>query len=359
MSSTQPATKSKTIATACAAFAIGFVMVAVLLHLTLRHPQSLHADMRSEKLAMMRQWSGAASSASFGSSHVHNGFDPRIFDKGMAGTPAQSRTVNLAIEGGSQTEQRLMALEFLRSLRPSQAARPQACLLILELAAGANFTTEHLVDPRAINIYDWSTLKFAMRLVSPNMALSQRLGRVTYAWTAMALHYMNIGMMSNRIWPAPLNARMIDEQTKEDRRGLLLVPEPAWMRGIIQIKISQSPPHATAVTGSLVPGNFDLVDELKSVSPVRNLNVVYVVMPMISDLTTRKDYPETLVTAHGPVPVVNLGRPDRYPGLYRSELWLDDAHLNADGARTATGLLAESLKRWYAVHGQPAPCAER
>jgi hypothetical protein len=35
----------------------------------------LYAEVRSEKLAMLANWRGRASSAAFGSSHVDNGFD--------------------------------------------------------------------------------------------------------------------------------------------------------------------------------------------------------------------------------------------------------------------------------------------
>jgi hypothetical protein len=107
---------------------------------------------------------------------------------------------------------------------------------------------------------------------------------------------------------------------------------------------------------SLVPGNRELVDELIDASPVRNLNVVYTVMPMISDLARQTIYPPAIDTAHGPVPIVNLGQPSLYPQLYQPSLWLDDAHLNEEGARLATRLFAESLKQWYAIHGGLAPC---
>jgi hypothetical protein len=53
---------------------------------------------------------------------------------------------------------------------------------------------------------------------------------------------------------------------------------------------------------------------------------------------------------------VNLARPDLYPQIYHAELWHDDSHLNEAGAQLATRLLAESLKNWYAVHGEPASC---
>ena len=49
---------------------------------------------------------------------MHNGFDPRIFDAAMRGTAEQTRSLNLGIAGGSQSEQRATALEFVRHLQP-------------------------------------------------------------------------------------------------------------------------------------------------------------------------------------------------------------------------------------------------
>src|ERR1700722_607244 len=106
--------------------ALGFVLVAGVVHLGMRDPLYLHADIRSEKLFLLQQWSGKAYAASFGSSHVHNRFDPRTCDAVMAGTPEETRSVNLAIAGGSQSEQRAMAMEFVRQLQvPTEA--PRAC----------------------------------------------------------------------------------------------------------------------------------------------------------------------------------------------------------------------------------------
>src|SRR5271155_3278263 len=112
--------------------ALGFVLVAGVVHLGMRDPIRLHADIRSEKLFLLQQWSGRAYASSFGSSHMHNGFDPRAFGAVMAGTPQETRTLNLAIAGGSQSEQRAMALEFVRQLQAPKGTGARACLVILE-----------------------------------------------------------------------------------------------------------------------------------------------------------------------------------------------------------------------------------
>jgi hypothetical protein len=69
--------KQRPIAKALGMAALGFGLVAGVAHLGVRDPIHLHADIRSKKLFLLKQWSGSMYSASFGSSHVHNGFDAR------------------------------------------------------------------------------------------------------------------------------------------------------------------------------------------------------------------------------------------------------------------------------------------
>jgi hypothetical protein len=342
-------------------FGLGFVVIAGVVHLGMRDTLYLHADIRSEKLLILKEWSGKAYSASFGSSHMQDGFDPRIFDSTMADTPAQTRSINLAIAGGSQSEQRLTALEFLRTMKTAAPAEtttgPHACMVILELTAGANLGSDHLVHPRTINIYDWKTARFVTRLTSPTMGNTQRVGRIGVALAAMGMHYINLGMLSSKIFPAPLDQEILDIETRDDRRGLMVAPpNPPWAVEKISRLIAESPKQPVVTQGVILPGNRELVDELKTASPVHNLQVVYVVLPKTSDLTEQVNFIDTLDTQHGPVPIVNLARPDLYPQIYHTELWHDDSHLNGAGAQLATKLLAENLKSWYAVHGEPASC---
>ena len=183
---------------------LGFTLTAGLIHLGIRRPLYLRADIRSGKLQLLEETRGQVFSAAFGSSHVHNGFDPRAFDRALASTPLATRSVNLAVAGGSQTEQRVMALEFVRSLRTpprSSSEAPPQCLVLLELGAGANFLSDHLVHPRAINIYDRDTAGFVATLTSPGMSREQAYGRRAFAEAAMALHYLNVGMLSFRYLP--------------------------------------------------------------------------------------------------------------------------------------------------------------
>jgi hypothetical protein len=338
-------------------FGIGFLIVAGGIHLASPRPFALHAAMRSEKIALLAQERGKALSASFGSSHVHYGFDPRAFDAAMAGTPMATHSINLAIAGGSQSEQRAMALAFVEDLPPTPSVAPQACFILLELNAGANFTREHLVHPRAINLYDWPTTRFVLRLTSPAISFEQRAGRTAFALIAMTLHFANVGMLSSRIFPAPLDDQQILAETLEDRRGLIVEQRRAGVLEQLRLIEARAPQKPAMTQAALLPGNRDLADELQAKAGAK-LQIVYLVMPKLSDLSTQADYPEAIATNDGEVPIVNLARPDLYPQLYRPELWLDDAHLDEAGAQLATALIAAQLKSWYAAHGQPKSCGQ-
>jgi hypothetical protein len=336
-------------------FAVGFLAVAGAIHAAIRNPLRLHADIRSEKLAVLDAMQGKAESAAFGSSHVHNGFNPGVFDRELAGSPLQTRSENLAVAGGSQSEQRAMALEFVNHLQPP-ADGSRACLVILELNAGANFTRDHLVHPRAINIYDWSAARFVSHLVEPTMTFEQRAGRTGYALLAMGLHYTNVGMLSNLIFAPPLDNAMLAHEMDNDRRGQEIGVYTPAMAAAMAKEIVAEPKQMKLELASLTPGNSELIAEIAKASAVKGLTFAYIAMPKLDDLALSYDYPDHIDAGGAPVPIVNLARPDRYPQLYRAELWHDDAHLNGRGAEMASALIADELKQWYAAHGGTPRC---
>lgn len=335
-----------------ALFALGFATIATALHLAVGPTLALHADMRSEKLRLLADSRGHATSAAFGSSHIHYGFDPRAFDAALATTPQATHTINLAVAGGSQSEQRALALAFVHQLAAAPKPQPTT-LILLELTAGANFTREHLVHPRAIDLYDWPTTRFVLHLTSPKMSLAQRTGRTAFALIAFTLHSANVGMLSSRLFPAPLDTNQLTAETIADRRGLLVEERRPGVLDQLRDLEQRMPPHPTITRGELLPGNRDLAEELIQADPSRSIEPVYIILPKISDLAHETIYSDSLPTSEGPIPILNLARPDLYPQLYAPELWLDDAHLAEPGARLASTLLAQSLISWQATHANP------
>jgi hypothetical protein len=336
-------------------FAAGFLAVAAAIHTAIANPLRLHADIRSEKLVVLDDMVGKAESAAFGSSHIHNGFNPGAFDRALAGSPLQTRSENLGIAGGSQSEQRAMALEFVRHLQPpNQPGR--ACIVMLELNAGANFTSDHLVHPRAIDIYDWPTARFVSHLVEPSMTFEQRAGRTGYALAAMALHYTNVGMLSNLIFAPPVDQAQLSGETVDDRRGQIIgLYDPAREAAMAK-EIAAEPTQMKLQSASTSPGNREMIAEIAAASKVKGIAFAYIAMPKLSDLAVSYAYPDAIDADGVEVPIVNLARPDLYPQLYKAGLWHDDAHLNDIGAKLASTLIADALKQWYAAHGGAPRC---
>ena len=346
---TTDAVTPKTVFRAIVFFFAAFVLSAALLHIILPPAIGLYAAMRSEKLILLGQFKDRATTAVFGSSHVHNGFDPRTFDRTLAGTPLATTTLNLGIAGGSQSEQRAMALQFVSHLKPHP---DQACFVLLELNAGANFTNDHLVHPRAINVYDWQTVHFVSRLSPPSLGRSRAAGRLLYALAASGLHYANVGMLSSLIFNPSPDREMLADETKDDRRGLLEEagsPTMGPLFATIGHSMKPSPEP-------LLPGNYDLLSELQHDSLVHNVHFVYWVSPRVDNLDHYPVYPPEITVSGVTTPILSIARPDLYPALYQPQNWADDAHLSGSGAALLGNILGGQLLDWYKAHPQPMAC---
>jgi hypothetical protein len=345
-------------------FAATFALTAAVLHGVVYafagDPFRLYAAGRSEKLAVMDRMRGKAFSAVFGSSHAANGFVPRAFDAALAGSPDATTTANLAIVGGSQSEQRRMAIEWVAHLvTPAQAgAPPQPCFVILELGAGANLLDADLVHPRAINIYDLPTTRLISQMTDAAMPRVQRAGRISYALIELGLHTINLGMLSNVIFRPPLDQELIYSETRDDLRGLYPEEAPSNVPGDVTSVVNSAPAHPLAVDEHLLPGNTRMIEEIDRASRVHDLSPVYLVMPLISDTHETHLYPDHLVADGREVPIINMARADLYPEFYAGANWHDGAHLSDKGAALFSARFAATLKQWYAQHGGPIACIQ-
>jgi hypothetical protein len=324
----------------------GFALTAGILHLCIRNPLRLYAEIRSEKLAVMDQWRGRASSAAFGSSHVDNGFDPRVFDNVLHGTAAETTSLNLGISGGAQTEQEVVAKRFIESL-PDPVPGSQARFVLLEITAGANFTNDHLFHPRAINIYDLPTIRLAMDYSNARkLGLKRAVGRSGFALLAGLLHYTNVGMLSSTIFSAPLNAELFASQTDDDRRGL--TPNHPSSPQSVEYRIDQGiaatnrPPEARPA--EILDGHHAMLQNLAAAARRKHVQLVYFVAPRLDDLISYPVLPASIPGPLGPVFILNEGQPALHPELFRADLWHDPGHLTEAGAALYSRLLAEDLK---------------
>lgn len=334
-------------------FALAFIFVATIIHMFLSDPIRLHADLRSEKLDILDGWKGGVYAAAFGSSHVNNDFDPRAFDDELTSMQRRTPSVNLGIEGGSQSEQRAVAIEFLRHFSSGTASAQQPCFVLLELNAGANFTPDHLVHPRAINIYDWPTTKFVLSLSDGTMSLVQRIGRGGYAFVAMAMHYTNVGMLSSDILNPPINKQLLRDETDNGRRGLHALVGDLNNMPQFASAADAAPPIAEPKT--LTPGNYQLLYQLAAASNNPRLHLTYIVLPFYEDKVRYPQYPNSIQSPHGVEPILSI-RPDIHPELFQPKYWHDDAHMNEEGAALASRLLADQLQSWYLEHHRNTNC---
>jgi hypothetical protein len=295
-------------------------------------------------------------SAAFGSSHVQMGFNPSAFDQALAGSPVATRSANVAVLGGSQSEQRRMAIEWVRHFTPPPPG-PQPCLIVLELNAGANLPADDLVHPRSINIYDWPTARLIMQMVDPSMGLKQRVGRNANALLDFGLHSINFGMLSNFIFTPPNDAALMARLTESGGRGQLVDTTPQVPTDEVRNVLGSRPAHPSVQVMPLLPGNVRMIEEIDAASPVKTLSPVYLVTPLTVDVQEIHTYPDHLEVDGKTVPIINMARPDLYPELYQPHLWHDGAHFDGPGAELFSTLFAKRLAAWYAEHGAPTPCS--
>jgi len=356
-----PRPTSRHIVASVAMMSIGFVLTAAIVHLSIRNPLRLYAEIRSEKLAILDQWRGRESSAAFGSSHVDDGFDPRAFDAELRGTAAETTTLNLGISGGSQTEQAVVAKKFIDSL-PDPGKDSQARFVLLEITAGANFTNDHLFHPRAINIYDLPIVRLAVDYSNPRkLGWRRAIGRSGFSLLAGLLHYTNVGMLSSSIFSAPLNEELLASQTGDDRRGLtpnhLAAPGSPESRADQQLFAAGGVPRPEP--GEVLDGHYALLRYLADAARRKHVQLVYFVAPRLDNLITYSVFPESIKGPLGPVLILNEGQPALHPELYRAGLWHDPTHLTEAGAAIFSKLLADDLKsKLQLTAATPAPRSE-
>jgi len=326
----------------------GFFASVALLRLLIGDPLSLYASERSEKLEIMRRSNYAYSSAIFGSSHVHQGFDPRSFDAALAGTPLAVHSFNLGIDGGAQIEQRVMALSFLQHLKPPTENRP--CFVMLEATADPTFAVYFASNPRQINILDWRSMALLLKFPPDGYLRPNQIHRRLISFSVALNHAVNMGMLSNRIFRPPYDEDAICEETADDQRGLHHITGNIYFEQELAHAFSQRASPPAAVPDELGPGYESIMQDLRSAPNGDHAQLVWVVMPLVKDLIRYKVYPASEVTPFGEVPILDMGRPDLYPQLYDKSLWLDSQHMNEQGSQLFSSLLAQQLLAWSQTH---------
>jgi hypothetical protein len=333
-------------AIACAA--LGFVGTCLLVRALIPAPISLYAEVRSEKLALARQWAADAPVATFGSSHVDCGFDPRAFDRSLSPTSSRPLSINLGVLGGVQIEQAAIAREYARLSTASPAARAAAHILLMEININVNFDKKMMTHPRSIYIYDFTALRLAVQFSDRKLGLVRATGRSAVALFEFALNFMNMGMLSDQIFHPPLNRAILESQSATNRRGLSppSVPPTDQETREMHAFIAGLRAAPVASAAELTPG---LCAEATSLLPQSTASdgyhLIYIVTPKLGDLRSYSTYPDTLTCGRLSIPIVNVAQPPAHPELYEPSLWHDMTHLNERGAGVYSRLLGLAVRQ--------------
>jgi len=342
---TAPPGKSA-IAGAVLLFLAGFAVMAAFMHLLAGNTLDLYAVDRSEKLEILRRNGYPYNSAMFGSSHVHQGFDPRVFDATLAGSRSATYSFNLGIDGGSVIEERVMALGFLDRLKPTSASQP--CFVMLEANAPKAFAAMYTSHPRQINILDWESFRVALQL-PPTATFGRTKHYRLTTFSGAFYHAIAMGMLSDRIFRPPFKEESIQAETVDDRRGVHHFTEK-YGQDDVERALSRQHFPPTAVATQLPKGNATIMEDLQNSPNGKRVQLVWVVMPLMRDLEQYDVYFPTEPTSFGEVPVLDMARPDLYPQLYDRSLWEDGAHMNEQGSILFSRLLAQQLLSWAQAH---------
>jgi hypothetical protein len=329
-------------------FFMGFVAAAAALHFVIGDDLTLYAAARSEKLELLKRSGHGATSAMLGSSHVNQGFDPREFDATLAGTSLAAHSINLGIDGGTQIEQRDMALAFLRGLEPAKDGGP--CFVMLEQNATPSFSSMFNSHPRQINILGWRALGLVLQFPPEGYRRPNQIHRRLMLLNAAFDHEVNLGMLSNRIFRPALNESVIREETMNDQRGLHHVSSNAMEQADVERVWSQRHVPPRAVPADLQRGDATIMEDLHRAPNGDRAQMVWVVMPRLNDLSAFHVFPSSESTSFGAVPILDLARPDLFPELYDRSLWVDSQHLNEEGSTVFSRILAKQLLDWSRDH---------
>jgi hypothetical protein len=339
---------ARRLAAAITCAVLGFVGACCLIRLLIPAPINLYAEIRSEKIALAKQWASVASVAAFGSSHVDCGFDPRSFDESLAPGSVRPISINLGVLGGIHIEQAAVAREYLRLAAASPSSR-DTHILLMEINTNVNFNNRMMTHPRSIYIYDLDAVRLAFRFSDPKLGAVRAVGRSAVALFGFVLNFMNVGMLSDRMFEPPLNHAILDNQSVADRRGLSppSAPPTAEENQNLHALMAGLKPSPTAVAAELT--TVGLCSEATSLLPrvgtSNGYHLIYIVTPKLSDLRSYNTYPDTITCGTLRVPIINVALPLAHPELYDPALWHDITHLTERGAGVYSALLAQAVKQ--------------
>ena len=239
-----------------------------------------------------------------------------------------------------------MAKYFLEHLPGSV----HPCLLLFEINGGGAFNLQWMEHPREINEFDLTSAKLVFQFPPEPSSRLRQLHDRTAVLVSVTLHYLNTGMLSNLLFRPELRTDEYGSEIQDDHRGLYNPPSTAFTRSAVAEAIQHRPPAPRGEDRPISRGTVLILEDVHASRPQDQLRLVAFVLPTLNDLYVDGNYPTSIQTSFGEVPIINLARPDIYPQFYSQDLWFDKLHLNAEGARLVTAELASQIRAWYSLH---------
>lgn len=330
---------------------LSFAIVSGLIGLvTDDTPRRWKISVLGQKLAHLRQHGGDYDTLFLGSSRVHYGLDPELFDAEMARQGCRSRSFNMGVQALTLPEEHRLVRELAaiggwQRVIIERNPIPLKALDMLATDRGAfGFGTLHGVRLALTDI--WTS---PLHILEAGKSTAELL-------LVGAYEQLGIGRIA-RLIPRPGDDEMPTDGRIVDlgRRGFVPIEretDPVMRARIATIdwdrlndylrqtrEIRDPPPRLGATRAELIRGQ---IEHARGIAP----DVAYVVWPHSRPQWTEDARAIGQAAADGrlgPGPVVNLGDPALAPELFAEELWHDNLHLHTAGTELITRAVAAQL----------------
>ena len=316
-----------------------FLATCGALHVCLPSPQVRDV---SAKLRFFGLHKDEFDTVFLGSSHIHYGVAPSVFDEVLAGAGIQSRTFNLGIDGMCPPEQ-FYVLDQILAAKPHKLKR-----LFLEMEnIEETWRPDERISQRAVYWHDWKRTRIVLRKVLNAdvheswkrkwHALRRGRGTIAVQLTLFARNVCNVGRAFDLAESFGPNDDYSEWNLGPKLDGYIplvtsiFTEKAAGLEKDLAHEISAS--LENVVIDRYAAGAYrDYARQIRAVGATPILLVT-------------PGHPQLPSKFPGAAPSLLLAYNDpiRYPDLYRFDARMDEYHLNPMGADRFTRLIAEDF----------------
>lgn len=334
---------------------LGFASAAALIHHLV--PEPYRGDV-SDKLAWFEEHGDEVDVLFFGSSRIHRGVIPSVFDREMARHGHPVRSFNFGVLGMGMHETSALVRRVL-AMEPARLRR-----VVVELDGwSAAIRPQNRFKKRMVSWHDPAETASALRTVA--LSGAGRLERLEQTWT----HLLHLGAWTTG---AGRGRYLVEDLARDGRprrsadlseaRGFEPFSESAYgtpsthpfrRRFVRMIPVyRKAVARLAAANGadvSLEGFNRRAVEEQVALIRRAGAEPVHLITP------TARPTPELYrLAATGAVPqMLAFNDPERYPDLFTVDRRFDAEHLTTEGAERFTRLLAERCAALWSGEGSP------